>query len=67
MTVNPDDADGSKNIPAGATLDTGITHPVESDYYQYTHGGILGTSRPGHYIVSLINPIPRNAYKLTPS
>jgi len=51
MPVDPRDADQSGNVPAGATIDSGITHPVESDYYQYTHGGILGTSRPAHYTV----------------
>ena len=66
MTVNPDDADQkSKNIPAGATIDTGITHPVETDYYQYTHGGLLGTSRPGHYVVSRTEPSIFTEHELT--
>ncbi|TEB32207.1 Piwi-domain-containing protein [Coprinellus micaceus] len=49
VPVDPRDADQSGNIPAGSTIDTGITHPVEHDYIQYSHGGILGTSRPARY------------------
>lgn len=45
------DADKSGNAPAGTTIDQGLGHPVENDYYQLTHGGLLGTSRPAHYSV----------------
>ncbi|EAU82685.2 eukaryotic translation initiation factor 2C 2 [Coprinopsis cinerea okayama7 len=41
----------SHNLPAGTTIDTDIVHPLQNDYYQWTHGGLLGTSRPGHYTV----------------
>jgi len=45
------DADRSGNCPAGTTIDQGLGHPIENDYYQLTHGGLLGTSRPAHYSV----------------
>ncbi|XP_038052098.1 protein argonaute-2-like isoform X1 [Patiria miniata] len=41
----------SGNIPAGTTVDTGITHPNEFDFYLCSHAGIQGTSRPSHYHV----------------
>lgn len=41
----------SGNIPAGTTVDTGITHPTEFDFYLCSHAGIQGTSRPSHYHV----------------
>jgi eukaryotic translation initiation factor 2C len=49
----PQGSDGDKtgNAPAGTTIDNGLGHPVENDYYQLTHGGLLGTSRPSHYSV----------------
>ena len=47
----PGDADKSGNAQAGTTIDRGLGHPVENDYYQLTHGGLLGTSRPAHYSV----------------
>jgi len=46
------DMDGkSGNIPAGTTVDSGITHPQEFDFYLCSHAGIQGTSRPSHYHV----------------
>ncbi|KAI6190975.1 Protein argonaute-2 [Aphelenchoides bicaudatus] len=39
------------NIPPGTTVDTGITHPTEFDFYLCSHAGIQGTSRPSHYSV----------------
>jgi eukaryotic translation initiation factor 2C len=45
------DADKTGNAPAGTTINKGPSHPVENDYYQLTHGGLLGTSRPAHYSV----------------
>ncbi|XP_076371503.1 protein argonaute-2-like [Tachypleus tridentatus] len=39
----------SGNIPAGTTVDVGITHPTEFDFYLCSHAGIQGTSRPSHY------------------
>ena len=41
----------SGNIPAGTTVDSGITHPTEFDFYLCSHQGIQGTSRPSHYHV----------------
>jgi len=48
---NPRDADKSGNCPVGTTIDEEIGHPSEFDYYQFTHGGVHGTSRPAHYSV----------------
>lgn len=48
---NPAHADRSGNCPPGTTIDTAICHPSEFDYYQYSHAGIQGTSRPTHYHV----------------
>ncbi|TFK24718.1 Piwi-domain-containing protein [Coprinopsis marcescibilis] len=48
------DGDRSGNVPAGTTIDTQIVHPLEFDYYQYTHGGLLGTSRPAHYTENMM-------------
>lgn len=45
------DGDRSGNCQAGTTVDEGLGHPTEFDYYQLTHGGLLGTSRPAHYSV----------------
>ncbi|KAI6226677.1 Protein argonaute-2 [Aphelenchoides besseyi] len=39
------------NIPPGTTVDMGITHPTEFDFYLCSHAGIQGTSRPSHYHV----------------
>ncbi|KAK4336898.1 hypothetical protein RND71_043463 [Anisodus tanguticus] len=41
----------SGNIPAGTTVDVGIVHPTEFDFYLCSHAGIQGTSRPSHYHV----------------
>lgn len=41
----------SGNIPPGTTVDVGITHPIEFDFYLCSHAGIQGTSRPSHYQV----------------
>ncbi|XP_029634731.1 protein argonaute-2-like [Octopus sinensis] len=41
----------SGNIPAGTTVDHGICHPTEFDFYLCSHTGIQGTSRPSHYHV----------------
>ncbi|KRY60812.1 Protein argonaute-2, partial [Trichinella britovi] len=39
------------NIPPGTTVDVGITHPTEFDFFLCSHAGIQGTSRPSHYHV----------------
>ncbi|EGO21589.1 hypothetical protein SERLADRAFT_474142 [Serpula lacrymans var. lacrymans S7.9] len=44
-------ADRSGNCPAGFVADRGIGNPVAQDFYLLSHGGLLGTSRPSHYIV----------------
>ncbi|XP_022161620.1 protein argonaute-2-like [Myzus persicae] len=41
----------SGNVPAGTTVDLGITHPTEFDFFLCSHQGIQGTSRPSHYHV----------------
>lgn len=41
----------AQNIPPGTTVDAGITHPTEFDFYLCSHAGIQGTSRPSHYHV----------------
>ena len=41
----------SGNVPPGTTVDHGITHPTEFDFYLCSHQGIQGTSRPSHYHV----------------
>ncbi|KAJ3855572.1 argonaute-like protein [Lentinula lateritia] len=45
------EADKSGNCLAGTVVDTGITHPLEFDFYLQSHGGLLGTSRSAHYSV----------------
>ena len=51
--VNERDGDKSGNCPAGTVVDREIAHPTEFDFYLQSHGGLLGTSRPAHYSVSL--------------
>jgi len=64
---NPGDADRSGNCQAGTTIDEGLGHPTEFDYYQLTHGGLLGTSRPAHYSVRIsILFVSCVAYLLSP-
>jgi hypothetical protein len=48
-----EDTDPTGNCLAGTVVDTDITHPVDHDYYLQSHAGIIGTSRPAHYSVSL--------------
>lgn len=36
----------SGNIPAGTTVDAGITHPTEFDFYLCSHQGIQVHTRP---------------------
>ena len=38
---------------SGTTVDRGITHPSEYDFYLNSHASIQGTSRPAHYHVLL--------------
>ncbi|KAG8185288.1 hypothetical protein JTE90_023897 [Oedothorax gibbosus] len=49
-----DERDGTgrmKNIPPGTTIDTVVTHPLYFDFFQCSHTGIQGTSKPCHYTV----------------
>jgi len=43
--------DNSGNCPAGFIVDDNITSPGIFDFYLQSQGGLLGTSRPSHYIV----------------
>ncbi|KAF9528278.1 argonaute-like protein [Crepidotus variabilis] len=43
--------DKSGNLVAGTVIDTVIVHPTDFDFILQSHGGQLGTSRPGHYSV----------------
>ncbi|KAG0027885.1 Eukaryotic translation initiation factor 2C [Podila clonocystis] len=49
--IHPRDADGSSNCKPGLVVDSGITHPIEFDFYLQSHAGLLGTSRSCHYHV----------------
>jgi len=46
-----DTGDRSGNCPAGFIVDDNITSPGIFDFYLQSQGGLLGTSRPSHYIV----------------
>ncbi|KZT65768.1 argonaute-like protein [Daedalea quercina L-15889] len=48
---NQKDADRSGNCPAGTVVDEEIVNPIEFDWYLQSHAGLLGTSRPAHYVV----------------
>nr|XP_042908421.1 protein argonaute-4 [Parasteatoda tepidariorum] len=39
------------NVPPGTVVDTGIVHPVHSDFFLCSHQGLKGTSKPAHYTV----------------
>ncbi|TDL22764.1 Piwi-domain-containing protein [Rickenella mellea] len=43
--------DNTGNCPAGLVVDSDITSPFVFDYFLQSHSGLLGTSRPSHYIV----------------
>ncbi|KAG2133863.1 ribonuclease H-like domain-containing protein [Suillus cothurnatus] len=47
---NRNDGDKSGNCPAGFVADQGVGNPAVRDFYLQSHGGLLGTSRPSHYI-----------------
>nr|VWO98763.1 Plp [Ganoderma boninense] len=60
------DQDTSGNCPAGLLIDDSITNPNWEDFYLQSHAGLLGTSRPAHYIV-LENEAPLGIKKHLPS
>ncbi|KLO09063.1 Piwi-domain-containing protein [Schizopora paradoxa] len=43
--------DPSGNCPSGFVMNDKISMPGTFDFYLQSQGGLLGTSRPGHYIV----------------
>ncbi|KAI0721640.1 Piwi domain-containing protein [Cerioporus squamosus] len=45
------DGDKSGNCPAGLLVDKHITNPNYQDFYLQSHAGLLGTSRPSHYVI----------------
>ncbi|KAI6150981.1 Piwi-domain-containing protein [Pisolithus tinctorius] len=45
------EGDKSGNCPAGFVADKGVGNPMAQDFYLQSHGGLLGTSRPSHYII----------------
>ncbi|KAH8117266.1 Piwi-domain-containing protein [Phellopilus nigrolimitatus] len=51
MPKRPMEGDRSGNAPAGLVVDEHITAPGLFDFYLQSHAGLLGTSRPSHYIV----------------
>ncbi|KAI0934439.1 hypothetical protein AcV5_006280 [Taiwanofungus camphoratus] len=44
-------ADSSGNCPSGFVVDDQITNSMYLDFYLQSHSGIIGTSRPSHYVV----------------
>lgn len=47
---NRNEGDRSGNCPPGFVADQGVGNPAVRDFYLQSHGGLLGTSRPSHYI-----------------
>jgi len=45
------DAGKSGNCKAGFVADRGLSSAFARDFYLLSHGGLLGTSRPSHYMV----------------
>lgn len=49
---NPRDGVGKPgNVPPGTTVDTGVVHPVENDWFTVSQFGALGTAKPTYYHV----------------
>ncbi|RPD66004.1 Piwi-domain-containing protein [Lentinus tigrinus ALCF2SS1-6] len=51
--IDERDGDKSGNCPAGLLVDKQITNPNYQDFYLQSHAGLLGTSRPSHYVIIL--------------
>lgn len=52
---------GGGNCPPGILVDEDLRSPYAQDFYLLSHGGLKGTSVPGHYIVLENEPeIPLN-------
>ncbi|KAG0226093.1 argonaute 1 [Mortierella sp. GBA43] len=49
--ARPQDGVRNGNCKPGLVVDTDIVHPIEFDFYLQSHAGLLGTSRPAHYVV----------------
>ncbi|OLL23587.1 Protein argonaute [Neolecta irregularis DAH-3] len=44
-------ADRNGNVRPGLIVSSGITHPVDYDFYVQSHSALKGTARPAHYYV----------------
>lgn len=49
----PERGDRNGNPLPGTLVETGVTHPLENDFYLCSHAAIKGTARPTHYHVIL--------------
>jgi len=51
-TSQSDHGGKSGNLPCGFVADKSIASPLcERDFWMISHGGLMGTSRPSHYVV----------------
>ncbi|KAI0094028.1 Piwi domain-containing protein [Irpex rosettiformis] len=50
------EGDRSGNCHPGLVVDTELAHSTYLDFYLQSHAGILGTSRPSHYVVLKNDP-----------
>jgi len=46
-----ENGDRSGNCPAGFVIENEITSPAYDNFYLQSHSGLIGTSRPSHYII----------------